>query len=481
MPDFNWHSELFHVLLEGGGSIIAFILASMIFSMIKIGRLTSNYFWLVLSFTSMGILDLAHSQTSPGQAFVWLHSSATFIGGVFASLVWFSTISLRDFYKKFYLFGIIILSIIFSIASVIYPEMTFNMLDTDKHFTLNATTLNLIGGVGFIIAWSYFALEYSRQHHTSSFYFSNHFILFGLAGLLFELSILWDGNWWLWHFIRALAFFLLMIFFGKQYIKDLIEIIRINQDLQIAIEKSELANQYKSDFLANMSHELRTPMHGILSYANMGVKKIEKSTPEKNLKYFNNIKISGERLLTLLNDLLDLSKLESGKMELNYTSVSLNSIAEKCVAEQQARMNELNQKIVYMPDNITGKGIFDDVKIGQVITNFLSNAIKFTPEGGKIEFTISQSDIYIEKLKKNVAALLFSVKDYGKGLPEGGCQLIFDKFEQGVDSAGGASKGTGLGLPISKEIIELHSGKIWAENHHDGGAILSFIIPAVQV
>lgn len=251
-------------------------------------------------------------------------------------------------------------------------------------------------------------------------------------------------------------------------------------------QKAEMANKAKSVFLANMSHELRTPMHGILSYAIMGVKRIDKSTSEKNLNYFSNIKTSGDRLLVLLNDLLDLAKLESGKMDMNYKQSSLQFVAQNCVSEQQARLDERNQKIIYMPDNITGEGFFDDVRIGQVITNLLSNAIKFTHEDEKIEFAISNTDLpsrvvdHKEKCK-TVPALLFSVRDYGKGIPSQELVLVFDKFEQSSNSEVGTMKGTGLGLPISKEIINLHHGKIWAENHPDGGAVFSFIIPVEQV
>lgn len=251
-------------------------------------------------------------------------------------------------------------------------------------------------------------------------------------------------------------------------------------------QKAEMANKAKSVFLANMSHELRTPMHGILSYAIMGVKRIDKSTSEKNLNYFSNIKTSGDRLLVLLNDLLDLAKLESGKMDMNYKQSSLQFVAQNCVSEQQARLDERNQKIIYMPDNITGEGFFDDVRIGQVITNLLSNAIKFTHEDEKIEFAISNTDLpsrVVDRKEKckTVPALLFSVRDYGKGIPSQELVLVFDKFEQSSNSEVGTMKGTGLGLPISKEIINLHHGKIWAENHPDGGAVFSFIIPVEQV
>ena len=481
LPDFKWKYELFHVLLEGGGSIIAFIVALTIFSRIQTGNLAINYFWLVLSFLSMGILDLAHSQTPPGQAFVWLHSSATFIGGVLASLVWFSGFTLKNFHKQSLILGIIVLSVIFSIGSILFPEMTLNMLDADNNFTLSSKIINLIGGLGFIAAWWYFTLEYHRQTHTSSVYFSNNYILFGLAGLLFELSVLWDGNWWLWHILRALAYLLLMVLFGLKYVQDLKELAIINKDLLIAKEQAEHADKSKSDFLANMSHELRTPMHGILGYAELGIKRIDQSPPEKNLKFFNNIKKSGDRLLILLNDLLDLAKLESGKMEMNFVLHSLRDIVHNCVLEQHARALALNLSIPCL-DNCNSSyehAQLDDKRMAQVIANLLSNAIKFSPPNHSIDLLIENTILYKTNGEK-AAGLLFSIRDYGHGIPEGEQELVFDKFAQSSAATAVSTKGTGLGLSICREIIELHHGHIWAENHPDGGAVFSFIIPVEQ-
>ncbi|MDQ7091536.1 MAG: histidine kinase dimerization/phospho-acceptor domain-containing protein [Methylococcales bacterium] len=220
-PNFHWNYPLFHVFLEGGGALIAFMLALFITTMIKQGRLETNYIWLIACFISMGTLDLAHSQVQPGQTFVWLHSSATLIGGFFAALIWVTPEVSQKFRRKVYLILLIMATIGFSGWSIVYPEMSLTMLDEDKKFTLSAKVFNLVGGLGFIISWGYFALKYHHKHHPDSFYFSNHFCLFGLAGVLFEASILWDGNWWLWHCLRAFAYLLLALHFAQIYWADL--------------------------------------------------------------------------------------------------------------------------------------------------------------------------------------------------------------------------------------------------------------------
>lgn len=231
IPNYYWNNELFHVLIEGGGSIIGFGLALIVLAMINKKQLPVTHVWLVASFISMGTLDIFHSQTHPGQVFVWLHSVATFIGGLFAMLIWLPESLSKKFFKPFYLWLLILMLIGFSFFSILMPNLIFTMLDVNKQFTSSANAFNIIGGIGFLMAWFYFAKEYHRHHHSRLFFFSNHFALFGIAGLLFEFSILWDGNWWFWHFMRSFAYILLAIHFSSIYRKNLL--IKIEQSNQV--------------------------------------------------------------------------------------------------------------------------------------------------------------------------------------------------------------------------------------------------------
>jgi signal transduction histidine kinase len=229
-------------------------------------------------------------------------------------------------------------------------------------------------------------------------------------------------------------------------------------------------NQAKSEFLDNMSHELRTPMHAILSFARFGIKNIDKEDKAKNLKYFTVINSSSERLLVLLNDLLDLSKLEAGRMELDIEKNNLHQVFESCLSEQETRLLERN---ITIKTTFDGNCLirFDAVRIGQVITNLLSNAIKFSPEGKTISIAISSTSI------ANQPALCFKIEDEGVGIPKDELDTIFYKFTQSSKTKSNAG-GTGLGLAICKDIIALHQGKIWAENGINGGAIFQFDIPS---
>ncbi len=252
------------------------------------------------------------------------------------------------------------------------------------------------------------------------------------------------------------------------------------QKLYFAKKEAEIANKFKSEFVANLGHELRTPMHGILSFSSMGINKADKIPMEKTIKYFTNIKISAERLLRLLNDLLDLSKLESGKMELSYAKSNVEVLANSCISEQEARLEELKLEVIWHSNSLTNTmAYFDKARIGQVITNFLSNAIKFSPANTKIEFLIEETDYETLTDTIRVPGIKFSVRDYGVGIPYDELGLVFEQYKQ--SSANKNKKGsTGLGLPICKEIIAIHRGKIWVENHPDGGAIFCFIIPTEQ-
>ncbi len=250
------------------------------------------------------------------------------------------------------------------------------------------------------------------------------------------------------------------------------------RQLEEAKRKAEIANISKSEFLANISHELRDPMNQVISYARNGISKKDK--PEECVQhYFSQIKTSADGLMALLNDMLDLSKMESGKIQYTFNDHNLWKLTETAIEEVQPLCDEKDIQLVFSITNESTLLFCDGDRIGQVVRKLLSNAIKYSPREKKIHIKLEKGESAIGRRVSDhdlSTVYVFSIKDRGIGIPENDLSLIFDKFVQGTKTTTGVG-GNGLGLAICKEIIEAHKGKIWAENNEDGGASFSFALP----
>ncbi|MGE0528433.1 MAG: sensor histidine kinase [Bdellovibrionales bacterium] len=236
--------------------------------------------------------------------------------------------------------------------------------------------------------------------------------------------------------------------------------------LEKALTEAKTANQAKSEFLANMSHELRTPMHGILSFSRFGQQRTETATKEKIKSYFDEIYESGSRLMVLLNDLLDLSKLEYGKVIYNMQEGDFCAKATHVCAEMTAFAEEKELKLELDFKETRISGVFDHEKVGQVMRNLLSNAVKFAHRNTTIRVRVDCGPGFVR----------FQIGNRGVEIPEAELEMIFGKFVQSSNTRTGAG-GTGLGLAISKEIVVQHGGKIWAENGVNGETLFTFELP----
>ena len=229
----------------------------------------------------------------------------------------------------------------------------------------------------------------------------------------------------------------------------------------------QAASQHKSEFLANMSHELRTPLNAIIGFSEMLDERMFGELNEKQAEYVKDIHESGEHLLSLINDILDLSKVEAGRMELDLKKFDAGVALENAVTLIKERCLRHGIALEIELDPGLGKIVADERKFKQILLNLLSNAIKFTPEGGTITVHASIRDQKLE----------VSISDTGVGISPQDQQTIFEEFRQvGVEN-NQAREGTGLGLTLTKKFIEMHSGKISVESEVGTGSTFAFDIP----
>jgi len=245
---------------------------------------------------------------------------------------------------------------------------------------------------------------------------------------------------------------------------------RMNDELQRLYRELETASRHKSEFLANMSHELRTPLNAIIGFSQVLRDGLFGEVNAKQEEYLEDILTSGHHLLALINDVLDLSKVEAGQVQLELAPFSIEDALERGVSmvREQATRNGV-QVTLHANDGlhvVTG----DERRVRQVIFNLLSNAVKFTSAGGSVDVTATRAN----------GEVRVSVADTGPGITEDDLDRIFEEFQQ-TEAGARQHEGTGLGLALSKRFVEMHGGRIWCDSEVGKGSTFVFTIPAAAV
>jgi signal transduction histidine kinase len=241
----------------------------------------------------------------------------------------------------------------------------------------------------------------------------------------------------------------------------------MNDELGRLYQQLEATSRHKSEFLANMSHELRTPLNSVIGFSEVLRDQMFGELNAKQAQYVEVILSSGRHLLSLINDVLDLSKIEAGRLELETAHFDLATALQDTITLVSDRAARHGISLSLSVDGDIGAITADERKVKQVLLNLLSNGIKFTPEGGRVEVTAARSDGQVE----------IAVSDTGIGIAPEDQEVIFEEFRQVGSDYARKREGTGLGLTLAKRFVGLHGGRIWVASEVGKGSTFTFTIP----
>jgi signal transduction histidine kinase len=271
-----------------------------------------------------------------------------------------------------------------------------------------------------------------------------------------------------------------------------IENARLFQEIQDKSHQLEVASHHKSEFLANMSHELRTPLNAIIGFSEVLLERMFGELNEKQAEYVEDVLSSGRHLLSLINDILDLSKIEAGRMELVLAPFDLSLALENTVTLIRERASRNGIALEMAVDERLGDFVGDERKIRQILLNLLSNAVKFTPQGGTVRLTAHRVNWSTSQLVDSSRPMdhlttrpidsdgdfvEIAVQDTGIGIAPEDQDAIFEEFRQVGSDYARKREGTGLGLTLAKKFVELHGGRIWVKSEVGKGSTFAFTLP----
>ena len=244
---------------------------------------------------------------------------------------------------------------------------------------------------------------------------------------------------------------------------------RLFGEVEDKTRELEVATRHKSEFLANMSHELRTPLNAVIGFSEVLLERMFGDLNDKQEEYLNDILGSGRHLLALINDILDLSKIEAGRMELDMAAFDLPGTIEEALTLVRERAARRAIALGAAIDERLGAMRGDQRKIKQVLLNLLSNAVKFTPEGGRVDVQAERVDGHVE----------IAVSDTGIGIAPEDQEAVFEEFRQVGSDVARKREGTGLGLALARRFVELHGGRIWVKSAPGEGSTFTLSLPVL--
>lgn len=264
-----------------------------------------------------------------------------------------------------------------------------------------------------------------------------------------------------------------MVVIGTRNVDDLIKKERQQETaLQAACDAAETANRAKTEFLSNMSHDIRTPMNGIIGMTAIAAAHLDDG--ERVRDCLQKISQASKHMLSLINEVLDMSKIESGKVDLTEEEFNLSNLVDNLLTMTCAQINKHHHQLSVNISGVIHENVIgDSLRIQKVFTNLMSNAVKYTPDGGKIRFSITEKPSAQEK----VGCYEFIFEDNGIGMSEEFAEHIFDEFSQEETGARTQYKGTGLGMAITKHYVDMMGGSILVESRKGAGSVFTVELP----
>ncbi len=437
LPGWRWAHEPFHSVIEVSGSFIAFMIVPLLLSLGAKHEGTSFNNQIAAALIGMGVIDAGHAMVHVGQLFVWLHSTASFVGGALFALV-----CLPITFGRRFVVIVAVLSVAFCLLSLGFPELVPTMVKGGR-FSVWAMGLNVAGGVLFLLAAARLFWSYRRTGNEDDLLFVIHCGLFGAAAIMFEQSALWDVAWWGWHALRFGAYAVALYFVLTKFVEFDRQLTRFTGELQDA-------NAQLERFAFVASHDLQEPLRKIMAFGSILREDHADVLDEDGRQTLGVMVDAAARMRNLVRDILAYSRLGSREQELSLVAVA------DCV---EAAKNNLNESIASSGATISCGELphlrADKQQITQLFQNLVGNGIKYQRRGvtPRIEVGVRE--------RQGDAVVLF-VRDNGIGIDGGHLQMIFQPFKRLHSRQ--EYPGTGIGLAICEKVAQRHGGGITAES-----------------
>ncbi len=511
-PDWRWSQVPFHSVLEAGGGFIAIVLALLLRMRQGVGGSRHPDVWIGTALAGMGMLDMAHAAVAPGNAFVWLHSVATLVGGLGFAFVWcpprWSESGRTDIVPV--LFALAAVGV--SVHAFIAPEGVPAML-ADGQFTPAAQGLNLVGSALFFVATARFVVAFRRDGSVDSLLFAVHCTLFGAAGLLFEISTLWDGPWWWWHGLRLAAYsvafgYVLIVYqSGKQRVLDLnLELDVANRDLELRVadrtdelaevnanllEEMELRGRLEEQrwdarlqhsqkleslgvLAGGIAHDFNNLLVGIMGNARLVIDDLPGES--RFMGPLEQVEEAARRAAELTRQMLDYSgkgRFVVDQLDITTLVREMSELVEASISKKATIQPALQDEL----PSVQG----DQTQLRQVVMNLITNASDaLEGEPGTIAVRTGLMYATPDELEAAVVGadapageyVFVDVADTGKGMDVATRERMFDPFYSTKET------GRGLGLAACLGIVRGHRGAIFVDSAQGSGARVRVLLPA---